>query len=356
MAAGWWEEAPELFESAFQQAQRRTRKQSYRFGVGHLELDSDDALLNRRFSTLYPEGASNGSANGSGARVGCSVRSLEDPRVTAVRFLDPEPLDPIEFCEALFPNRDYVPGPPAAAGWRTIALGNAPGRPIVAMNENRALVDRDGAWQALIANVALNRLLRLQRELVFFHAGSVSVCGKGMLFMGPKGSGKTTLSLTLASRGHAFLGDEIAAVRIADRRMFPFRRAASIRSGLRADAVNSRLSENDYPAETFPDGSPRILANVADLFPRAAASEATLASLFFLRRFASRPRIERFEFGREHFAGLTPLGSSLWGIPGGLRMLHLSRLVKDVQCHYLDPGNPDETADLIEAHYKESRI
>src|SRR6185436_16032492 len=104
-----------------------------------------------------------------------------------------------------------------------------------------------------------------------FHAASVVVAGRGLLVVGPKASGKTTTALTLASRGHAFLGDEIAAV-CEDRKMLPFRRAASIRTGMRGARVAQRLGDGAFPAETFPDGSARVLANVAELFPSAAAA------------------------------------------------------------------------------------
>ena len=173
------------------------------------------------------------------------------------------------------------------------------------------------------------------------------------MLAGPKGSGKTTTSLTLASRGHAYLGDEVAAVRLADLTMLPFRRAASIRAGVRAERVTRRLGDRGYPSEVFPDGSARMLANVADLFPDARAEAAPLRAVFFLRGFGARPEARTFEFGREHFSLLTPLASSLWKVGIGQRMLQLSRLLAGVRCYYLLPGGPDETADLLESLAKE---
>jgi hypothetical protein len=347
MAAAWWNRAPDLWESAFSAPENRAGSRSYRFGFGRLELDSDDAALNRRFSELYPEGFVP-EGEGSGPHVRCRVRSLDEPEVAAIRFEDPEELDPVRFCDVLFPARDYVPGPAAEGGWRTIAPREHPETPLIALKGPDAIADRRQGWQPLVANVGVNRLIRLQRDVLFFHAASASIGGRGAMFVGPKGSGKTTTSLALASRGHPFLGDEIAAVRAGDRLLLPFRRAASIRQGMRAAGVDRRLGEGAYVSETYPDGSPRILANVAELFPAAAPSQTVLDRVYFLRRFAPAPRIERFEFGREHFPLLTPIGSSMWDVPKGLQMLRLSRLMQQVRCYHLDAGGPDETAEMLE--------
>jgi hypothetical protein len=353
MAAAWWSEAPGLFETAFRNPQGRARTTRYRFGLGVLELDCDDAGLNRRFGELYPEGEIADGVPSTGPQVRCEVRSLVDPAVAAIRFADPEALDPIRFCATLFPNRNYIPGPDGPDGWRTLSMRDDPERPLIAMKEEGAMADRGRSWQPLVANLGLNRLLRLQRDVLFFHAGSASIGGNGLLLVGPKGSGKTTLSITLAARGHGFLGDEVGAVHVGDGRLLPFRRAAAIREGIRARALDRRLASQRFPSETFPDGSLRTLASVAELFPHAPVTEARLSRVFFLRGFAPHPRAEPFEFGREHVPLLTPLGSTLWGQASGLRLLQLARLLAAARCYHLEAGLPDETADLLESLCKE---
>lgn len=350
--AAWWHRAPELHRRALQQAPERGPARSYRFASGQLELDSDDEPLNRRFSEIYPEGEANGGAAPTTVRL--RVRSAEDPSVAAVSFDDPETLDAARFCRELFPDRNYVAGPEGASGWQTLALASSPGEPILAMKGDDVLADRGKTWQPFVANVAVNRVLRLQRDMLFFHAATVAVAGRGLMFLGPKHSGKTTTSLTLASRGHGFLGDEIAGVRCDDRMLVPFRRAASIRSaGPRTERVSRRLDDGRYPEETFPDGSARVLANVADLFPEADAPSVRLSAVLFLRRFSDSPSIEPVAFGMEHVSLLTPLACSMWGVPAGMRVLRLGRLMRDIRCYYLDPGSPDETADLLEHLAKE---
>jgi hypothetical protein len=345
----WWQRAPYFIDRALRDSPGQTDTRQYRFGHGRLELDSDDQPLNLRFRQIYPEGPVElpGGRNGS-VRVRCTVRSLDEPQVAAIAFEDPEDLDAAEFCRTLFPDRNYIAGPAAAPGWETLSLGESPRDPLVAMKGHYVVADRRQVWQPLIANIAVNRVLRLQRDVLFFHAASTQVADSGVMLVGAKGSGKTTTSLTLASRGHGFLGDEIAAVRAGTGEMLPFRRAASIRTGIRTSRVTQRLADSAYPAETFPDGSSRVLANVADLFPDANPAPAKLSCVFFLRRFGPRPVVEQFSFGLEHFHLLTPLGCCMWSVPMGMRMLQMSRVLGEVRCYHLDPGSPDETADLLE--------
>lgn len=300
-----------------------------------------------RFQEIYPEGASQDGAEAP-LQVKCVVRVHDEAPLAAVVFDDPEPLQSFTFCETLFPDRGYLEGPVGADGWRTIASRHTPNEPQIALRENYALVDRRQIWQPFIANYAINRVLRLQRDILFFHAASIGIQGRGAMIVGPKGSGKTTTALTLAARGHDFLGDEMAAVHRITKAMLPFRRAVSIRSGPRARRVDEHLSRCQYPAERFPDGGERTLVNIGTMFPDAGVSATTLSCVLFLRQFAERPTAEPFAFGLQHFRMLSPLACSMWGVPVGSRMMDLSGLLRGVRSYFLDPGEPEDTADLVE--------
>jgi hypothetical protein len=320
----------------------------YRFADGCLVLDCEDEALLRRFSEIYPEGADQGPASGPALQVKCVIRVHGEAPVAAVIFDDPESLDSFAFCQSLFPDRGYLEGPSGSDGWRTISSRQNPGEPQVALCENYALVDQRQIWQPFIANYAINRVLRLQREILFFHAASIGIDGRGAMIVGPKASGKTTTAMALAARGHDFLGDEIAAVHRSTKEMRPFRRAVSIRNGPRARRVDEHLSRRHYPAEKFPDGDERTLVNIGTMFPEAGVSPTTLSCVFFLRRFAERPTAQHFAFSLDHFRMLSPLACSMWGIPVGARMMDMSGLLRGVKCYVLDPGQPDNTADLVE--------
>jgi len=348
MVEAWWLRAPDILSECSRRVSAAVSRRRYRFASGYLALDCEDELLLRRFEEIYPEGADDDMAAQAAVQVTCTVRVHDEAALAAVIFDDPEPLDSYAFCRSLFPDRGYLEGPVGADGWRTIATQENPASPQVAMHDNHALVDRSQIWQPFIANYAVNRLLRLQREMLFFHAASVGLNGRGVMLVGPKASGKTTMALALAARGHDFFGDELAAVHRHTRAMLPFRRAVSIRPGPRARLVGEQLARSHYPVERFPDGGERTLVNVANMFPQAGSSPATLSCVLFLRRFAERPAVEPFAFSISHFKMISPLASSMWGLPVGARMMDLSRLLRGVRCYHLDPGEPDDTADLVE--------
>ena len=58
----------------------------------------------------------------------------------------------------------------------------------------------------------LTRLL-IERGFCAYHASSISLNGKAIVFIGESMSGKTTLSLKLASKGYHYLGDDRVFVR-----------------------------------------------------------------------------------------------------------------------------------------------
>src|SRR5947207_2119645 len=68
------------------------------------------------------------------------------------------------------------------------------------------------AWRRIVSHMLFLRLIRRRPDLLFFHAASIGMDGRAYLLIGPKGRGKTSVSLALAARGHAFLGDETAIV------------------------------------------------------------------------------------------------------------------------------------------------
>ena len=267
-----------------------------------------------------------------------------------IELTDLEPLDALRFILTIFPDRGYSEGPPSG-DWRTLVVPTADGPRALAIQGDRMRAEAGAPWRALAGNVAVNRLLRLQRDTVFLHAAAVQPGQHGVLLVGAKGSGKTTLALALAARGHRLLGDELCGVRTAGKRLVPVRRSVAVRAGPAAAAVNARLDALGAPWIPFPDGSQRRRASPADLCAAGPAGSGAvpLSHIVFLRGFAPRALLEEVRPSRQLLAWLTPLASTLWDRPPADTVRQLLGIVNSARCWTLCAGNPDETADLLSA-------
>jgi hypothetical protein len=301
-------------------------------------------------AVLYREcraGPGEDAADGS-SRVTCTVRVKPGETTGMVTLEDGEPLDMAEFIFHVFPDRGYREIRSDVPGWRVVALGSGDGGGSVAVSGSQLLFRAGDPWRALAGSVAVSRLIRLQRRLIFFHAASIGVSGSGVMLIGPKGAGKTTLSLALAARGHSFLGDEIAGVRLGSFELVPLRRSLAIRSGPRADAVSDALERMTAPLEIYPDGSERLRAQAAELFPSPPPTSLPLGAVVFLCGFGPEARLERFEPGREHLQELTPIGATLWAMSPARRAFDMLSLLSRARCYRMVMGGPEDSAACIE--------
>ena len=297
VSGGWWLNAATLF-AQLEAVSLPGAGQWYRIGDGFLEVRSDDERFRDRLRTLFRECAV--EAPGLLPRVSVSVRSSPDGAHSLVTFEDTEPIDQLAFAMAVFPDRGFREIASPQPGWSILGQPSAAGFDGLAFSGQHLLVDRTTPWQSLAGSLAFSRLIRLQQDLLFFHAGSVGLDGAGLLLVGPKGSGKTTLSLALAARGHDFLGDEMAGVRIGPLELVPIRRSLAVRDGMRAQGVEEALERVGAPYEPFPDGTERRRAYAAELFPGGAgpAPATPLRDIVFLGGFGAQPRLRPSPAGR----------------------------------------------------------
>lgn len=315
-------------------------------------MRSADRSFRERLRLLYSECVESGSAPDGAVIVRCRVYGDEAEEFGLVSVDDGDVVDQADFVLGVFPDRGYRELDPLTPGWRRIALGEADSGS-VALSGDHILFERRSPWRALVGSVAVSRLIRLQRRHLFFHAASAGIDGRGVLFVGPKGAGKTTLSLALASRGHAFLGDEIAAVRLESCELVPVRRSLAIRNGPRAEPVTEALGRVGALTEVYPDGSERLRAQPAELFPGVSPPALPLRAMVFLRGVADEPRLEPFTPGHEHLRDLTPMGATLWGMPPVQRAFEMLSVLTQVQCYDLFIGDADKTALLVERTMEE---
>lgn len=106
--------------------------------------------------------------------------------------------------------------------------------PSEAWNWQRFLVGRVLPWASLL------------RGYEVLHASAVAIGGRGVVFVGATGAGKTSLALRLIAAGAAFVTDDVAAIDVADGvpRLHPGASIAAVRPQERSaiePAVWSRL-------------------------------------------------------------------------------------------------------------------
>lgn len=303
-----------------------------------------DEPFRARLQSLFQECAVTAGAAGTLPLVRCQAADGD------VELTDGEPLDLLRFILTIFPDRGYHEGP-SSGGWRTLVVPTPKGPGAIAIQGDRLRCEPDVPWRSLAGNIAVNRLLRLQKDTLFLHAAATQLGDQGVLLVGGKGAGKTTLALALAARGQRLLGDELCGVRTATRLLVPVRRSVAVRAGPAAAAVAARLGALGAPWVSFPDGTQRRRASPAELFPGHAPANAAvpLSHLVFLRGFSPRALLEEVRPSRAMLAWLTPLASTLWDRTPADTVRGLLATVMGVRCWTLGAGDPDETADLLSA-------
>jgi hypothetical protein len=354
--ARWWLRAPVLDRAVRDQIGAGEQLAYYRLGDAVLQLVADDPLLLDLFRQLYGDCAVPAPVGADGPLICCAVRQDSEPGLLRLTFRKGRPPDPAGLALTTLhppPNTPrYEVRDSPFAGWRLVGHEN---RPVVVACDRHVLIDEQGVPPHFVPEYLVSAMLAAQPELLGLHAASVRVGEMGLLVAGPSHAGKTTTSLHLAARGHALLGDELAVVRLATRQILPLRRTMNLRPGPRASTLTEALSRRPS-AEGPPVGERWIKpVRIDRLFPDVPAHPVTLRALFYLNGFGDRASVEPFELTLQReviFESLSG-GESLasWGLVPqrrALRLLAFWQLLRRVPCWLLNPGPPDETAELIE--------
>lgn len=233
-----------------------------------------------------------------------------------------------------------LPSPPP---WTHMALAGE-SEPFFSLNGADCRVRLASGWRKAVALLLLHRLMRVQRDAIFFHAASLAIEGRAVLLVGPKGTGKSTLALALAARGHGLLGDEHACYRPSGREILPFRRPVGIKPGPRAAGVEQALRRLGLCPER--DGMMRI--DVETLFPGACAVPTPLAAVVYLEGFGDEARLTRVEPGREELGRLQVVASSLVNAERTRRVFQMAQMLAAARVFRLKAGGPDASAERIE--------
>jgi len=357
----WWLHAAELVPEISRRSSGSMRSAQYQFGDLCLEVSSGYDRLLDELQLWYSECRLNVPQPSDNISSRWCVRTINDPPMALVSFSQSEPVDraviDLSVFDQLHRTRHVVVQSPVPS-WRLIYSSSEAARPFMTSCGFNSLVDLAEAPPKFLFDYIVSAMMSLQRRIIFVHAASVGVYGKGALLWGFSGGGKTTTSLALASRGHAFFGDNTACIRTQSGELLPFRRAAAVKPGCRAQAVEEHLGDSNETV-ALPDGRRAILMNVGNSFPASQAGPMKLSSVFYLRRFADKPAFEAFVpsvTDRIFVSRMTLDPMAVFGVSPARRLMNifiLLEMISKVKCYFLDVGMPEDTASLIEKTMEE---
>jgi hypothetical protein len=192
------------------------------------------------------------------------------------------------------------------------------------------------------------RIMATRSEFLQFHAASMAYRGRGFIFAGDSGRGKSTLAAILLANGWSYLCDEFALVDPGSTELRPFPKALCIKQG--SYPVLRRLGVRFARRCDYIKG---IKGRVAYVDPRAAGvgaiggpapvrflvfptyEEGAHAALTPISRGRAAVALYRSCFNREAFAE-----SALPAI---------TALVSSCECFRLTVGKPEATVRLLES-------
>jgi hypothetical protein len=288
-------------------------------------LSADDSGFSDRFHLIHAECACTGP-DSRGPVLRCTVQASHSPQSVRVA------LDPVPGVDLLDDLSEYQ-GIRRSVGVAGTAF----------------LFPRETRWERLVGQFVVHAILALQPEYFFFHAAAVAIGDRGVLLTGRSGSGKTSIALTLAARGHGFLSDEIGALRLASGELVPVRRSALVRPSVALPSIACAPPLGGRSVEHLtPDGHVRLCVPVSGVFPDAAARIVQLSYLIHLRRFAAVTQLERVSLTPGHLGLVTPIACSLHGPGAASRVTRLFALLGRVASYTLDAASAERAADAIE--------
>jgi hypothetical protein len=353
----WEKVTPAAVLQAAERAPSLATAPWYRFGDGFLQVASDHQPLLDELGAIYGDCEVPDPPAGAFC-VRCRATRVPGSPLLSVSFDGPSLPDLIDAARSPYRflrRPPYVEAPGPMPGWRALVNRDDRRRFLVASQGSAALVNLDEAPPESLVDWVVCVVQAAQAGVLFLHAGSVGVAGSGALILGRTGGGKSTTSLSLAWRGHAFLGDDVAAVRLASTELLPFPRSAGLREGPLARSLAAQVRASRHVVATNRHGIRRTLVRVSDLFPASVSGPLPLRFAFVLDGFADRATIAPFrpELGElKRLQCVVTDTSSAWGMsPGRDLMLFLSvvNLLSGLRCHLVQHGSPEETARVIEA-------
>ena len=257
---------------------------------------------------------------------------------------------------ALYARYEVASGPPDALGidviarrsWRTgrrhYHISAQGEETYTVRRKTQILAHVEGAINVLIAR-------HLPRYLLI-HAAVMSRDGVGVICPGPPTTGKSTLATALLARGWSYLSDEFALIDPATRRLIPYPKALSIKSG--AFEVTQRLG---LPLNGGPISQRGPKGWIRSLDPyrvrRDAVGDSCPVGAIVFPKFGggAPPAIEPMSRARTVFE-LTHYCFNLLAYRARAPEV-LTELVREARCYRLCTGELEATCTLVESHCRD---
>ena len=311
-----------------------------------LALGFDNQQLYSDFAAMFGATPVSSAAAGSAANV--TIEVIANTGVSGYGYLrvarDQRPVPTIEYFIGY--GRSDCPYREIGRLEDWTAFGDdVRGEPLFLIRNEHCFFRLTETWTITALSLVFRAAFGLRHDAILFHAAAVIVNGKGFMLAGPRYSGKSTLSLALAARGHHFLSDEIAWYVPSTRKLIAFRRPVGVRDGIRSAAIDARMQEMADHGFDWHD-SRRLPVDA--LVPQESEKTAPLECVVFLKGFETQPRIVGLRASMEHLPLLQPIPVSMLNASPARRMMEMIRLVSSVRMYDLYPGHPDETAALLE--------
>src|SRR5450755_3822420 len=268
--AGWVDRLQGLADSAQGRSAPSGTSLWFQLGDVCLQVDSDGNGFLDEFETRYRDCIISQGRQDQ-INVHCSASRLAGTSLLCLSFGGTNLPDPISAAgtpvRMLRHLRRYVEAPGPAPGWRKLVDRDGSGRMLVAGDSHRLVIDLDVAPSEFAIDSLVSLVQSAQPDVLFIHAASFGIAGAGALLVGCGQAGKSTTALALVARGHLFLGDDVAAIRMQTRELLPFPRMMGLRPGPYVRSLDARLRATRHMTCVGPDDSTRTLVSVGDLFP-----------------------------------------------------------------------------------------
>lgn len=194
-------------------------------------------------------------------------------------------------------------------------------------------------------------MVLLQRDIVAIHGGSIVINGKGCIFTGDKGAGKSTLTTALRKKGYDFVSDDVASIKIDKTNMiYPG-------FGYQKLCEDAMIKLGYNPSEFEPFRSDMNIKYIVPALDSFVDSEVQLEALFELE-VGDVERVGLVEIkGNEKLQKLMKNIFRVEIIPyvGGMTSIYLKKCIdiaKSIKCYKIirpkDMFTVDEQVKLVE--------